>query len=145
VWLRSGECLCILWPPGLSSSPAAAYLFDTASCDKGGVVVTARKGDRLGAGTIVTVPVEPAEGLMSSARGGGSTCREKLLREVGKCLLGDWITMGEADAFVSFAREVLEMRLTASAAGRLLEVKVVEWLRSAGVGASPAGRVPTLA
>jgi len=105
-------------------------------------VVTARSGERLGAGTTVTVPAEPADGLISSARGGGSTCREKLLREVGKCLLGDWITIGDADTVISFARGVLELRLAASAAGMLLEVKVVEWLRSAGVGASPAGRVP---
>ena len=38
----------------------------------GGVVDTVRSGDRLGAGTTVTVPVEPTEGLISSARGGGS-------------------------------------------------------------------------
>lgn len=136
---RSGECrCCVISPPGLSSSPAA-LLFDTASCDTGGVVVTARNGDRLGAGTIVTVPVEPADGLMSSARGGGSHCREELLREIGSCLLGDWITIGDGDA----ARGVLELRLAASATGRLFDVKVVELLKSAGVScSSSAGRAP---
>ena len=120
-------------------------LVDAASGAMGGVVETARSGDRLGAGTTVTVPVEPAEGLISSARGGGSHCREKLFCEIGKCLLGDWITVGDADVLVSFARGVLESRLAASAAGRLLEVKVVEWLRSAGVGASSVGRAPAAA
>ena len=62
----------MVWPPGLNSSPRAALLVDATSCNVGGVVETARSGDRLGAGTTVTVPVEPAEGLISSARGGGS-------------------------------------------------------------------------
>lgn len=72
MWLRSGECLCEVWPPGVSSSPRAALLVDATSCDMGGVVETVRNGDRLGAGTTVTIPVDPAEGLISSARGGGS-------------------------------------------------------------------------
>lgn len=44
----------------------------------------------------------------------------------------------------SFARGVLESRLAASAAGRLLQVKVVEWLRSAGVGASSVDKAPAV-
>jgi hypothetical protein len=103
--------------------------------------VTALNGDRLGAGTIVTVPDEPAEGLMSSARGGGSTWREKLL-EVIKFLLGDWITIEDRGVLASFARGVLELRLAASAAGKLFDVKVVELLRSAGVAGSSVGRAP---
>jgi hypothetical protein len=142
VWWRSGECLCcVVCPPGLNSSPAVAALFDAASRKVGGVVVIARSGDRLGAGTIVTVPVEPADGLMSSARGGGSTCREKLLVVI-KFLLGDWITTGDTDVSASFVRGVLELRLAASAAGRLFDVKVVELLRSAGVAGSSDGRAP---
>jgi hypothetical protein len=100
----------------------------------GGVVVTARKGDRLGAGTM-TVPVEPVDGLISSARGGGSHCREKLSRETSICLRGDCIIVGEAEevtpALASLARGVLLLRLAASAAGRLLSVRVVELLKSA--------------
>jgi hypothetical protein len=80
---------------------------------------------------------------MSSARGGGSTCREKLL-EVIKFLLGDWITIVDKGVLASFARGVLELRLAASAAGKLFDVKVVELLRSAGVAGSSVGRAPFL-
>jgi hypothetical protein len=104
-----------------------------SSCDMGGVVVTALRGDRLGAGTM-TVPVDPVDGLISSARGGGSHCREKLSRETRTCLRGDCIIVGEAEVMTaptSLARGVLLLRLAASAAGRLLSVRVVELLKSA--------------
>lgn len=106
--------------------------------------MTALNGDRLGAGT-TTVPVEPADGLMSSARGGASYCREKLSREGGICLRGDGITVGEAvvpPAAISPARGVLELRLAASAAGRLFDVRVVELLMSVISCGSSAGRAP---
>ena len=104
-----------------------------AFSDMGGVVVTALKGDRLGAGTM-TVPVEPVDGLISSARGGGSHCREKLSRETSMCLRGDCTIVGETEvtpALASLARGVLLLRFAASAAGRLLSVRVVELLKSA--------------